>query len=124
MIAVDTSTLVAYLAGEDGDDTAKMDRALIAQVLFLPPVVLTEILSDPKLPPAVKSRLQALPLLSIHPGYWIRAGAVRAKLLGLKLKARVGDALIAQSCLDHNVPLITRDAVFRHFAKHAKLSIA
>lgn len=124
MIAVDTSTLVAYLAGEDDDDTAKLDQSLIAQVLFLPPVVLTEVLSDPKLSPSVRSRLQALPLLSIHPGYWMRAGALRAKLLGLKVKARVGDALIAQSCIDHDVPLITRDVDFRHFAKHAKLSLA
>jgi predicted nucleic acid-binding protein len=32
------------------------------------------------------------------------------------LKARLADTLIAQSCLDHGVPLITHDTDFRHFA--------
>jgi predicted nucleic acid-binding protein len=36
----------------------------------------------------------------------------------------LGDALIAQSCIDHDVPLITRDTDFRHFAKHCGLKLA
>ena len=124
MIAADTSSLVAYLSGEEGPDVEAIDRALVSQVLFLPPVVLSEILSDSKLPAMVRAHLVALPLLPIHPGYWLRIGVIRAKLLSLKLKARVGDALVAQSCIDHSLALITRDADFRHFAKHTKLLLA
>jgi predicted nucleic acid-binding protein len=40
------------------------------------------------------------------------------------LKAKVADALIAQSCIDHDVALITRDRGFRHFAKHCGLRLA
>jgi predicted nucleic acid-binding protein len=124
MIAADTSSLVAYLAGDKGSDVETLDRALVSQVLLLPPMVITEVLSDPKLPSSVRARLMMLPLLPIQPGYWGRAGAIRARLLSLKLKARIGDALIAQSCIDHNLALITRDTDFRHFAKHAKLMLA
>jgi predicted nucleic acid-binding protein len=40
------------------------------------------------------------------------------------LLARLLDALIAQSCIDHDVMLIARDDDFRHFAKHCGLKLA
>ena len=43
--------------------------------------------------------------------------AVRRTLLEARLKATVADTLIAQSCIDHRVPLITHDRDFRHFVK-------
>jgi predicted nucleic acid-binding protein len=39
-------------------------------------------------------------------------------------KARLGDALIAQSCIDGGVALVTRDRDFRAFADAAGLVIA
>jgi predicted nucleic acid-binding protein len=57
-------------------------------------------------------------------GYWQRAGESRRALKTHKLKARIADALIAQSCIDHDVALITRDVDFRHFAKHCGLKLA
>jgi predicted nucleic acid-binding protein len=62
--------------------------------------------------------LKDLPRLEITDGYWERAGALRARVLGKGLKARLADALIAQSCLDHRVPLVTADRDFRHFTRH------
>lgn len=123
MIAADTSSLVAFLRGDEGADVEAVDRALNTQILLLPPVALTEILSDDKLGKDVRSYMLALPLLETLPGFWARAGVMRAQILRRKLKARVGDALIAQSCIDHNVPLITRDADFRHFAKYGGLKL-
>jgi predicted nucleic acid-binding protein len=38
-------------------------------------------------------------------------------------QARLGDALIAQSCLDHAVALLTRDRDFRAFAAAARLDL-
>jgi len=56
-------------------------------------------------------------------GYWAaRRDAPRAGLAA-KRRARLGDALIAQSCLDHNVRLITRDRDFQLFARAAGLKI-
>jgi predicted nucleic acid-binding protein len=123
MIAVDTSSMVAFFEGAAGDDADLVQSALDDQQLVLPPVVLTELLSDPALPANVQSLLTALPQLQVEPGFWERAGLLRASILKRRLKARVADALIAQSCLDQSVPLVTRDRDFRHFAKAAGLPL-
>lgn len=49
MIAIDTSSLIAYLSGQPGRDTDAVDLALQQGQAVLPPVVLSEILSEPKL---------------------------------------------------------------------------
>jgi predicted nucleic acid-binding protein len=41
-----------------------------------------------------------------------------------KHRARLADTLIAQSCIDHGVRLVTRDADFRHFARIGGLRLA
>jgi predicted nucleic acid-binding protein len=123
LIAVDTSTLIAFLAGEAGDDVEALDHAIQLEQAVLPPVVLTEILSGVDLEPAVSQLLQELPVLEVEPGYWVRAAAARRELLARKLRARLADTLVAQSCVDHRSPLITRDADFRHFAEHAGLRL-
>jgi hypothetical protein len=49
MIAADTSTWVAFLGGSAGKDIHLLDKALEDRQVAMVPVVLTEILSDPKL---------------------------------------------------------------------------
>ena len=123
MIAADTSTWVAFFQGEAGSDVELLDLALRDQQVVMPPVVLTELLSDPKLPPDVATTLCELPLLETDEGYWRRAGELRAQVLASRRKARLGDALIAQSCLDRGIPLVTRDRDFKAFAAAAALDI-
>ena len=123
MIAADTSSLVAFLEGAGGDDVEVIQSALDEHQLVLPPVVLTELLSDPGLPAPVRSLLTALPQLQVEPGYWERAGLLRAKVIKQRRKARTADALIAQSCLDQSTPLVTRDRDFRNFARAAGLPL-
>jgi len=115
VIAVDTSTWIAYLAGGAGEDVERLDRALAEGAVVLPAPVLAELLSDPKLPAKVRNLLLELPLLEPGPGFWERAGDLRAKALARRRKARLADALIAQLCQDHNVDLLTRDRDFRSF---------
>lgn len=118
MIAIDTSSWIAFFAGSDpGDaDVEMVSAALTDHQACLPPVVLTELLSDPKLPSEVASLLLQLPRLELLPDFWQRAGLLRAKLLARKHRARLADTLIAQTCIDHDVRLVTRDSDFRHFA--------
>jgi len=123
VIAVDTSSFVAYLSGARGPDVAAVDSALSEKQACLPPVVLTELLSDPRLPRNVAELLRQLPLLETSDGYWDRAGQLRAGVLASRRKARLADTLVAQSCLDHDVPLIARDTDFRHFAREAGLKL-
>jgi hypothetical protein len=44
-------------------------------------------------------------------------------VLATRRKVRLGDALIAQSCIDQGIPLITRDRDFRAFAVAANLNL-
>jgi predicted nucleic acid-binding protein len=48
---------------------------------------------------------------------------LRAKVLGRGRKARLGDALIAQSCIDGGGSLLTRDRDFRAFSETAGLGL-
>lgn len=121
MIAADTSSWVAYLNGATGDDVLLLDSALQSHQLVMVPVVLTEILSDPKLSPAAAAHLMGLQLLEIAPGFWQRAGTLRSKVLAKGRRARLADSLIAQTCLDAAMPLITRDSDFRAFAAVSQL---
>lgn len=123
MIAVDTSTWIAYFQGESSRDTRLLDRALEDRQVVMCPVVLTELLSDPKLLGEVAELLGEIPLLGIRAGYWERAGKLRAGALARHRKARLGDALIAQSCIDGGVALLTRDRDFRAFSAAADLDL-
>lgn len=123
MIAADTSSWVAYLAGESGKDVELLDRALADGQVCLPAPVLTELLSNPKLSPKVVQNLLELPLVEPSPGFWVRAGRLRAEVLQKKRRARLADALIAQLCIDQGVLLITRDGDFRAFAEAGELDI-
>lgn len=112
MIAVDTSSLVAYLAGENGTDVEAVGLALEHRQAILPPVVLSEVLSDPGLRTDVKDLLVAMPRLEVLDGYWERAGLLRARTIAGRRKVALADVLIAQACLDHDVDLVTRDRDF------------
>jgi predicted nucleic acid-binding protein len=124
MIATDTSSLSAYFKGEAGVDIDAIASALAAGGIVLPPAVQTELLSDPAAAKEMAETIANFPLLPIVEGYWQRAGEARRLLKRKGHKAKVADALIAQSCIDHDVALITRDADFRHFAKHCGLRLA
>ncbi len=123
MIAADTSTWMAYLGGGWGKDVELLDKALGDRQVLMVPVVLAELLSDPKLPLSVAKILAEVPLIEIRSGYWERAGELRAKVLAKRRKARLGDALIAQSCVDRRISLVTRDRDFRAFVEAAGLDL-
>jgi predicted nucleic acid-binding protein len=118
MIAIGTSSLRRYLAGARGADVAAVERALEDEAAWLPPPVLTEILSEPSLTPEVVESLLRIPLLEIDSDFWRRAGILRSKLLAQGRKAKLADCFIAQSCIDHGAALITHDRDFRHFAPY------
>lgn len=123
MIAVDTSSFIAYLHGEKRPDTDAVEVALQQKLVVFPPVVLTELLSDPKLSLSLKKIILEIPTLSLMEGYWERAGLLRSKIIAYGYKARLADTFIAQSCLDHETPLIAHDLDFRHFVRFAGLKI-
>ncbi len=124
MIAADTSTWIAFLEGSKGSDVQALDQALANRQVLMVPVVLTELLGDPNLPATVAKTLSDLPAIELQPGFWERAGVLHAKVIAKRRKARLGDALIAQLCIERGVPLLTRDRDFRAFAAAANLVLA
>lgn len=125
MIAADTSVLIDYFQKIDNEATRLLSRYIRSESVFLPPVVITEL-------HGIKKRgskewqefIDDIPVLEIiDERYWQRCGLMRQKLLEKGYKARLGDTLIAQSCIDHETPLLTRDQDFRHFAEHGGLKL-
>lgn len=124
MIAADRSALVAFFKGEDCRETAQVHVALAAGDICLPPVVLTEMLTNPVAIHEMLETIVGFALLPVTDGYWERAGASRRLLREKSVRAKISDTLIAQSCIDHDVPLITREGDFLHFARHCGLKLA
>lgn len=115
MIAADTSAVLQFLHGFDGPARPAVRRALQAEQLVLPAVVVTELLSTPSPELELEGLLRGATLLPVLDGYWERAGLTRRKVLTHGLKARLADTLVAQTCIDAGIPLISGDTDFRHF---------
>jgi predicted nucleic acid-binding protein len=122
LIATDTSSLVAYLSGEAGDDVSRIEAAMSVGELRLPPPVLSELLSKPDLS-QLEGLLAEIPLMHLAEGFWNRAGLTRRILLLRGVKAALADSLIAQCCIDADVPLIARDRNYRHFERWCGLKL-
>ena len=89
--------------------------------VLMAPVVLAQLFSDPGLSREARRSCRSLPLLETSSGFWERAGSLRALLRRHRYRPKLADTLIAQTCIDYGVPLLTRDRDFRPFARHAGL---
>ena len=123
MYSADTSSLIAYFRGASELDCQLIRDGLEQNSLYLSAVVVTEVLSDPKLPRDLAHYISELPRLELTVGFWERAAKNRARLIQRKLKARLADTLIAQNCIDSGFTLIARDGDYRHFLKHCGLKL-
>jgi len=124
MLCLDTSSLIAYLQGDSGADVGLIDQALVDQVGAISPVTVAELLSDHHLSSTLKQTILELPVLQILEGFWERAGLLRAKVIRSGRRANLADTLIAQSCLDHQATLVTRDRDFKVFVSLSGLRLA
>ena len=115
MISADTSSVINFLKGETTPDAEKVAKALANDSLTLAPIVVTELLSFPQGASQARPILTKLQILDLRPGYWNRAGDNRRLILQKGFRARTADALIAQCCIDADVPLIFGDTDFRHY---------
>jgi predicted nucleic acid-binding protein len=123
LIAADTSSLIAFLSGDVGDDVDAIAQAMATGAFLIPPPALSELLVKGD-PDQINYLIQTAPSIPIEEGYWNRAGLTRRMLLGQGLKAKLGDTLIAQCCIDADVPLIARDRDYRHFERWCGLKLA
>ena len=124
MIAADSSSLIAYLEGESADDIALIERAIADSELVFAPPVITELRAGAIPNDGLELLLAESRLIPIEAGLWDRAGRNRRLLIEIGLKARFADAIIAQCCIDADVPLIARDRDYRHFERWCGLKLA
>jgi predicted nucleic acid-binding protein len=122
MIAVDSSTIISYINGIEGDDTQRLHTLLLTDQAAICPLVITEVVSS-GIDLRTKRLLEEFRLLDFDEAFWFRAGALRQKILDQGLKSRLADAVIAQSAIDHDAFLLTRDKDFRHYARHGGLKL-
>lgn len=81
MIAVDTSSFIGFLNNDDGKDVPLIADIFKNRQLILPPIVVSELLSNPKLPAHLVVIIKQIPLLAITYGYWERTGEIRATII-------------------------------------------
>lgn len=124
MIAVDTSVMIDFFQGVQSVSTARLKEHLVHSTMVFPPLVITEIFSNLRQRPPFEGLFDGIKMLEITDGYWVRAGQLRSAVLAAGFKSRLGDALIAQSCIDYDTPLLTTDADFRHYEKIGGLKLA
>lgn len=117
MIAVDTCVWIDFFQGKSNRAVSLLEGALEQGSLILPPVVYVEVLSFPKLEKEDSKLIQLLPQIEITGGFWRRCSELRKSVLKKGLRCRLGDSLIAQSCIDSGTPLITSDKDFQSFLR-------
>jgi hypothetical protein len=74
VIALDTNVLRRYLDGMIARDTVIAARAVATDEAMLPPIVLTEALSDTAASDEHTRRTLSIALMPLFRGYWSRAG--------------------------------------------------
>ncbi len=120
-LIVDTSSWIGYIGGQPN---SALSEALFEGRVYLPPIVVAELLSG-SLPPAQRDALgdalRELPLCASEFSHWQRVGCLRAHLRNQGLSVSTPDAHIAQCALDLNGFLLSEDKVFARIALHSQL---
>lgn len=121
---VDTSVWIDHFLGKPGADLDAFRAALNEGRVVMAPAVLSELLSSTEMTVAVENALLEMPLASPTADFWKEAGNLRRRLAKQGANASLADCLIVQSCLEHGLPLLTRDRGIKSFAPKAGLSLA
>ena len=124
VVSADTSILSDYFEGKDSIAIAFLEQKITNRQFVLIWPTIMELFSNPApLKDAIKDFITSLPCIDFDEETWMRAAKNRAFLRAKKLKAHFAYALIAQSCIDAGIPLLTRDADVKHFEVHCGLKL-
>jgi predicted nucleic acid-binding protein len=123
LIAIDACVVISFLADEKTAQAVRLEALLGTGEAVLAPSVVTELLSDPSAGGESAALIEGLIQLPLLDGYWSRAGMLRAAIRRAGRKAALGDALLAQACLDADCALLTADTDFKAFAELAGLRL-
>ena len=122
-LVVDTSSWVTYFAHTG---SSVIDEALAEGRVYLPPIVVAELLSG-KMTTRQRGQLESflldLPLCEHSLEHWMRVGSFRAHLFSKGLSVSTPDAHIAQCALDLKAELLSEDQVFFKIAQKTSLQL-
>ncbi|MDR4493624.1 MAG: type II toxin-antitoxin system VapC family toxin [Nitrospirales bacterium] len=122
-LVVDTSSWVSYFSSSG---PSVIDEALAEGRIFLPPVVVAELVSGRltfRQRADLESFLSDLPLCAVDFEHWLRVGALRAQLSSVGISVSTPDAHIAQCALDLHGDLLSEDGIFLKIAKKTALKL-
>jgi predicted nucleic acid-binding protein len=124
VVVVDSSILIDQLS----IGPIEAFRRFLGNVpLFLPPLVVAEVLSgahDPEIRLAMGELLEHVPIHETPLAHWIDLGDLRRNLRRRGLSVSLPDAHVAQCALELNATLLTRDNIFRQMAEYIPLRLA
>lgn len=123
MIVVDACVIIDFLAERSTPEVNALSRLLQRDLALLAPSTVTELLSDPAGGSPTAELIHSMERLVLDHGYWDRAGQLRSAMRGAGRKAALGDALLAQACIDADLPLLTSDRDFLAFAELSELKL-
>lgn len=120
---VDTSVWIDFFAGRPAE---ALEEVLRQGRVILTPVVVAELVSGARTAKARATIEDLVTDLELHPtpiAHWIRVGVLRRALAAKGLTVSTPDAHVAQCALDRDVPLLSRDGVFRDIGERVGLRL-
>lgn len=128
MIVVDSSTWADFFNGAATPHVERLEAALRDEEdLAVLPIVLTEVLQGFKTESGfstARALLLALPVLQPDVDTHVRAANMFRVLRGEGVTIRGAvDCVIAQTCLDYEALLLSRDRDFEHIARYVGLRL-
>lgn len=122
MIA-DTSIWIDHFLGKPGEDLDLFRSSLNDGRVVMAPAVLAELLSSTVMTADVEKALSEMPFAHPTPDFWKNTGKLRRLLAKQGTNASLADCLVVQSCLEGDLPLLTRDQGIKKFAEKAGLTL-
>ena len=120
----DTSVLIDHAHGRG---VRELDVALADDLLIVPPLVITELVSGATQAKETAAIAELVRNLRIHHTdlrHWIAVGDLRRDLASHGLNLTIPDAHVAQCAIDLDATLITRDKVFDLVSQYIPLRLA
>jgi predicted nucleic acid-binding protein len=123
LVAADSSALIEFFQGRKTKDAKLVEKAIKEGVLALPWIVLSEMLMIENLSLEIKEALSKLTILQPSCNYSKNLAKVRLKMQASKFNANLTQCLVATSCLESNIALISVNRNYLGFAKLLKLKL-
>jgi hypothetical protein len=128
MMVVDTSVWASFFNGEERPEVARLERALDQrETVAVLPIIVAEVLQGFRTEAgfrAAQQVLRRLPLFDPPLEGYVDAARLyrRLRAKGITPRGAV-DCIIAQACIDGDVPLLTLDRDFARMAEHSPLRL-